>query len=116
MPTKKLTDLFVERVKPPANGRIEYFDAAFGGLALRVTERNHKSWSLHYRFRGRLRRLTIGTYPAIKPADARREASNALDRVRQGTDPALEKRSVASRRPKLSSTTPMIVNRTVDLS
>jgi integrase len=92
MPTKKLTDLFVERVKPPANGRIEYFDAAFGGLALRVTERDHKSWSLHYRFGGRLRRLTIGTYPAIKPADARREASKALDRVRQGIDPALEKK------------------------
>jgi integrase len=92
MATKKLTDLFVERVKPPAHGRVEYFDAAFGGLALRVTESGHKSWSLHYRFSGRLRRFTIGTYPAIKPADARRAASNALGRVRQGVDPSLEKK------------------------
>ena len=38
MPTKKITDLFAERVKPPAKGRIEFFDAAFGSLALRVTE------------------------------------------------------------------------------
>jgi integrase len=93
MPTKRLTDLFVERVKPPPHGRIEYFDAAFGGLALRVTERGHKSWSLHYRIRGRLRRLTIGSYPAVKPAEARRDAGRALDRVRQGFDPAEDKRA-----------------------
>jgi hypothetical protein len=37
MPTKKLTDLFVERAKPPASGRIEYFDASIGSLALHVT-------------------------------------------------------------------------------
>jgi integrase len=90
--TKKLTDLFVERVKPPAHGRVEYFDAAFGGLALRVTEGGHKSWSLHYRFGGRLRRLTIGDARWIKPAQARREAAAALERVRQGVDPSVEKR------------------------
>jgi integrase len=92
MPTRKLTDLFVERVKPPARGRIEYFDAAFPGLALRVTENGGKSWCAFYRFSGRLRRFTIGHYPAIKPAQARKEAAAALDRVREGFDPAEEKR------------------------
>ena len=93
MPTKKLTDLFVERAPVPARGRIEYFDAAFSGLALRVTDKGRKSWSLFYRFNGRLRRFTIGAYPAIKPAQARREAITALERVRQGIDPAEEKRT-----------------------
>jgi integrase len=93
MPTKKLTDLFVERVGAPTKGRFEYFDASFPGLALRVTERGNKSWALFYRFRGRLRRFTIGNYPAIRPADARREAQIALDRVRAGGDPAEEKRA-----------------------
>ena len=92
MPTKKLTDLFVERVRAPTSGRIEYFDAAFGSLALRVTESGHKSWSLYYRMGKRLRRFTIGNYPAIKPAQARREASAALERVRSGFDPSEEKR------------------------
>ena len=67
MPTRKLTDLFVERVKPPPRGRVEYFDAAFPGLALRVTKNGGKSWCAFYRFHGRLRRFTIGAYPAIKP-------------------------------------------------
>jgi integrase len=93
MPTKKLTDLFVERVKPPTQGRVEYFDAVFGGLALRVTDRGHKSWSLHCRLSGRLRRFTLGTYPAIKPSQARREASAALERVRLGFDPGEEKKA-----------------------
>jgi integrase len=93
MPTQKLTDLFVERVKPPADGRAEYFDAAFPGLALRVTMNGSKSWCAFYRFKGRLRRFTIGAYPAIKPAQARREAQAALERVREGVDPADEKRA-----------------------
>jgi integrase len=93
MPTKKLTDLFVERAPTPTHGRVEYFDAGFPGLALRVTDKNRKSWSLFYRFNGRLRRFTIGAYPAIKPAQARREAITALERVRQGVDPAEEKRT-----------------------
>jgi len=92
LPIKKLTDLFAERVKPPPAGRVDYFDATFGGLALRVTKNDHKSWSLHYRMSGRLRRFTIGGYPSIKPAQARREAQAALERVRLGFDPSEEKR------------------------
>src|SRR5258708_37629108 len=93
MPTRKLTDLFVERAKPPARGRVEYFDAAFPGLALRITNNGGKSWCAFYRFHGRLRRFTIGRYPAIKPAQARLEAAAALERVRLGFDPAGGKRA-----------------------
>jgi integrase len=98
MPTKKLTDLFVERAQPPTHGRVEYFDASFPGLALRITATGGKSWCAFYRFHGRLRRFTIGTYPAIKPAQARREATAALERVREGFDPAEEKRTRRDRR------------------
>ena len=63
------------------------------GLALRITAKGGKSWCAFYRFHGRLRRFTIGTYPALKPAQARREATAALERVREGFDPAEEKRT-----------------------
>ena len=104
MPTRKLTDLFVERVKPPASGRIEYFDASFPGLALRITENGGKSWCAFYRFHGRLRRFTIGSYPAIKPAAARKAAQAALERVRLGVDPAEEKRARRDQRPPEAET------------
>jgi Arm DNA-binding domain/Phage integrase, N-terminal SAM-like domain len=93
MPRKKLTDMFVARVAPPTNGRIEYFDTTFPALALRVTDSGHKSWSLFYRTGGRLRRWTIGPYPAFDPAAARKAASAALHRVADGGDPAEEKRA-----------------------
>jgi integrase len=93
MPTKHLSDMFVERVKPTKN-RCEYFDASFGGLALRVSENGHKSWTLFYRIHGRQRRLTLGSYPAIKPADARKKAAAALESVERGRDPGAEKLAI----------------------
>jgi hypothetical protein len=60
MPTRKLTNLFVERAKAPARGRLQYFDGAFPGLAFRITDKGGKSWSAFYRLNGRLRRYSIG--------------------------------------------------------
>ncbi len=93
MPRQKITDLFVERVKPPSTGRMEFFDSSFPGLCLRVGFSGVKSWCLFYRLHGRQRRLTIGKYPHVKPAQARREAQRALEQVREGIDPGDLKRS-----------------------
>jgi integrase len=92
MPRKKLTDLFVDKAAAPSAGRLEYFDTTFPALALRVTSNGHKSWSLFYRHGGRLRRYTIGNYPAFDPAAARKAASSALHRLAEGIDPGEEKR------------------------
>jgi integrase len=93
MPIQKITDLFADRVKAPPKGRVEYFDASFPGLCLRVSENGVKSWCLFYRLHGRQRRLTIGKHPAVRPAQARREAQRALEHVREGTDPGDLKRA-----------------------
>ena len=94
MPVKRLTDQFVERVKSPAAGRIEYFDAGFPALSLRVSSHGRKRWCLFYRHGGQLRRFTLGPYPQIKPARARALATEALDQVRAGFDPAAIKKQV----------------------
>lgn len=100
MPKKKLTDLFVERVKAPASGRTEYFDAAFPGLVPRVTDKGAKSFAVCDRSNGRLRRRTIGNYPALNPAAAWREAQIVRERVRADADPANKKVSCERRTPK----------------
>lgn len=109
MPKKKLTDLFCETVKAPAAGRAEWYDAAFGGLVLRVSANGRKSWSLHYRFAGEKRRFTIGNFPKIKPAQARRAAGDALDRVSQGFDPSQEKQAKRDARPPAEDTVAAVV-------
>ena len=91
---EKLTDLVAAQSKAlPGKDRTEYFDTTFPALALRVTSSGHKSWSLFYRNGGRLRRYTIGAYPAFDPAAARKAASSALHRLAEGIDPGEEKRA-----------------------
>jgi integrase len=93
LPRKVLTDLYVEKLKPTHGRRVEIFDGTFPGLALRVSESGRKSWSLFYRRHGKQHRYTIGAYPQFKPAAARTKATEILNQLDNGIDPAAEKRS-----------------------
>jgi hypothetical protein len=72
-----LTDRFCATATPPA--RTDHFDEQVAGLALRVTERGHRSWS--YLFTsprdGKRARVALGTYPATSLAGARGKALEA---------------------------------------
>jgi hypothetical protein len=91
MPTAKLTAFGVANAKGPVRGRLEYWDAALPGFGLRVTEKGAKSWTVLYRVHGRLRRATLGRYPALSLADARDRAREILLEVEKGNDPAVAK-------------------------
>lgn len=93
MPTIKMTARGVEALKPPAEGRAEYFDASLPGFALRVSDAGRKTWIVLYRVNGRLRRMTLGTYPNLPLADAREQAEDALRAAAKGRDPAGEKQA-----------------------
>ena len=90
MPRVALTDLFCKTAKP-LGVRTDYFDETIAGLALRVTEQGHRSWS--YLFTsprdGKRARATIGTYPATSLAAARGKALEAKGHVEAGRDPRL---------------------------
>jgi integrase len=88
MPRKALTAASIDRIKPPASGQAEYFDKGYPGLALRVSYAGGKSFVYFYRIGGKLRRMTIGTYPAIPLAKARDEWRKARQDVATGRDPA----------------------------
>lgn len=91
MPSVRLTTRGINAIKPPKAGRVEYWDTALTGLGLRVSETGRKSWVVMYRNQGRLRRMTLGTYPAKSLSAAREEASDILGRASKGKDPAAEK-------------------------
>src|SRR5439155_14855370 len=64
----------------------------------RVTLNGAKTWTVRYRVqggrRGRLRRLTLGSYPTVTLAKARKAATNALGQVATThTDPATTKQT-----------------------
>ena len=88
MPRRALTATAVDKIKPPKVGQIEHFDQGFPGLALRVSYGGGKSFVFFYRHRGRLRRMTLGTYPALSLAEAREAWRGARQEVARGGDPA----------------------------
>lgn len=93
----RLTDKAVEKLSAPAGvERVEVPDAHTPGLILRVAQRDRKSWTVMYRVagagergtRGKLRRLTLGTYPHVDLKTARERASEAIKTADRGVDPA----------------------------
>lgn len=92
MPTSKLTAKLLDNLTPPQSGRTEYWDEDVRGLGLRLTPTGAATWNFIYRIAGRPRRMTIGKYPEMGLADARKEARAATARVYSGIDPALERK------------------------
>ena len=81
------SDLGVRKVKPPAVGQQDYRIRGCGGLRLRVSASGAKTWTQFYRFRGKLRRGAIGTYPAVTLEQAHIAWAEARDTLRAGDDP-----------------------------
>ena len=67
----KLTDKAVENQKPGPK-RKEVPDAAMPGLYLLVQPSGAKSWAYRYRFGRKTRKLTLGRYPKVGLAGARK--------------------------------------------
>ena len=99
MPKRALTAAAVERLKPPASGQVEHFDAGFPGLALRISYGGGRSWVYFYRVHGKQRRLTLGPYPALSLAEARGAWRTARAAVDRGEDPAAVKAEAKRREP-----------------
>jgi len=88
-----LTDRTVATLKPQVGRRVARADGDVPGLAIRVNPGGRKTWTLTYRIGRRQRRWTIGTYPIISLASARKKSRLALTQLDAGIDPADRKRT-----------------------
>lgn len=79
-----LTDAQVRKIKP-LDKKKRYSDEK--GLYLEVTPSGGKFWRLKYRFNGRESTLTIGSYPEITLAQARRARDEARIQLYSNIDP-----------------------------
>jgi integrase len=87
-----LTDLLIKKLPLP-DRRKEVPDGKIAGLYLVVQRSGKRSWALRYRVAGAPKKLTIGPYPTVDLATARRRAQEALGDVAGGKDPAAVKRA-----------------------
>ena len=80
------------KIRP--DSRAVYFDIKARGLALRISPTGAKTSAFVYRANGRSQWLTLGSYPALRLADARTLAldhRHRIDVVKR--DPAAEQRA-----------------------
>ena len=87
----RLTQQIIRDTLSPDKGRITLTDGR--GLQLRITSRGKRTWSLQYRFNGRMLKTTIGEWPAVSVSDARKLADAERLKLAQGVDPQTEKKN-----------------------
>jgi hypothetical protein len=87
-----LTDLLIQKLKPP-DKREEVPDGRIRGLYLVLQPSGARSWAVRYRVGGTPRKLTLGPYPEVALAAARRRAQEALGELAGGKDPAAMKQA-----------------------
>ena len=97
--SSKLTAAAVERIKPNPEKRLEIPDGLLPGLYLIVQPTGGKSWAARYRYHGRPRKVTLGSYPALGLKEAREAARAALQNVAKGKDPAADRALQKAARP-----------------
>lgn len=84
-----LTDTVIRKAKPRDRA---YKIADSAGLYLLVTPAGGKLWRVKYRSHGIERKLSLGKYPEVSLADARKERDGARELATSGKDPAAAKR------------------------
>ncbi len=80
-----LTDAVIRSAKPSEKPR-KLFDGE--GLYLEVAPSGGKWWRLKYRWAGREKRLSLGTYPDVTLLEARRRRDDAKRTLAEGVDPS----------------------------
>src|SRR3954463_6731628 len=85
MPATTLTDVFIQKLK--LGPQVDFWDDRVTGLALRLSRR-HKTFIVRYRLEGEQKRHTLGRYPSLTLAEARKKAKAALGQAAEGKEPA----------------------------
>ncbi len=81
--SRPLADTVLAALEPEEK---EYREADVGGLYLRVKPSGVKSWALRYKRGETWAWVTIGRYPLLGAADARRKAAELLEAAEKGED------------------------------
>jgi integrase len=85
----KLTETAVAATTlDPDRSEAIIFDEDIPGFGLRLRAGGARTWIFQYKLGSKHRRMTLGKYPALKSAGARKTAAKFYAEVRLGNDPA----------------------------
>ncbi len=113
MPTIRLTQIVVDRLSAPADGRAIYWDRHLPGFGMRITMKGAKSWVAMYRVNGKTVLETIGTLAKVPKVDeARKRARDSMEKAAAGENPAAARRTARAR--AAANTVTLAVERYLD--
>ncbi len=75
---KKLTARYVETVIAPGPKRLDVYDQTLTGFGVRVSTSDRKTWFCSACSNGQVKRVKIGTYPALSLSEARQKVWETL--------------------------------------
>jgi integrase len=87
---KELTPLAVSKIKGTGWHAVGHVS----GLGLKVAPSGSRAWVLRTTVAGKRREFGLGGFPTISLASARERARSTLDKIYEGTDPAMAKREL----------------------
>lgn len=81
---KQLTELAIRNAKPQEK---DFSLREKNGFVVRIRPNGSKTYYYIYRFEGKQKRMTLGTWPAVSLAEARERHLEALLKLKRGEDP-----------------------------
>jgi integrase len=92
-----LTDIQIKKLMPSEKRR-EIPDGRISGLYLLLQPSGARSWAVRYRVGGKPAKFTLGSYPAVDLATARKRAQEALGELAGGNDPHARRKAAREAR------------------
>ena len=96
-----LTDTKIRNAKPGTK-QFKLFDS--GGLFLIVSPAGGKWWRFKYRFGGKEKLLSLGTYPDVSLAKARTRRDHVREQVADGIDPGQVRKAAKAAKSNTENT------------
>lgn len=87
----KLDTCALRTATPPSKGYALCWDTELCGFGVRITASGARTFIVEKCVRARKRRVSLGRWPAVTVASARKKARIYLDRVAAGEDPIADK-------------------------
>src|SRR5215467_9476285 len=98
----KLTDRFIQKLRPTAGKRVTYWDEVESGLGIQITPTGHKSFIVVRRIRGGGPKKVVlrPAYPTLGLAQARSMAVEVKIMLANGVDPLAKQRQEDAERER----------------
>src|SRR4051794_30109859 len=92
MPSIRLTQLAIAKLKKPKTGRITYWDKMLPCFGLQITSNDARSWKAAYRVKRHLVIETLGSLQQIPKVDTARDmARSSMLKAKAGIHPVEER-------------------------